>query len=471
MKTKVYYYVPENLDFVELQKAHPPAFKFNIHKAHLFVNQISILRVHDKHKTKDGWVKMSSVILQRLIQDYGQYRAWLETVGVIIVNHSYVASSLGSGQSKKYTFSIKYQGVVRKVLVEYKVHRKRMLAYIVANQKKNKSKFEKVFLNGKLRVDEVKAHVILRDKYEADIKKGMSLIKASNSFNEALIKVDKLNNGDFFYTTDSTIRRHYSTITSFPKILRGLLTYDGEQLIELDYSNAQFLFFVRLMSPDFWVDNMFPQLCHDDTVLVQDFMFTIHAVGRTVIERLSSHINTNRLKNSVEEVKKWRSFSSSIYMLGELIQLTDTEEYDLYLDLVESGSLYNYLQEEFGKSSSYYKNLSRGKFKVKVISYMNARNRTTSVFHQLFTREFPTISKFITSIKKIHYLIYSHVLLNLETMLMFDRVIPTIKLSIPDDVIYTIHDCLLCTKNNEDFIRSVMEEQAFIALGVNPSVR
>ena len=151
MKTKVYYYVPENLDFVELQKAHPPAFKFNIHKAHLFVNQISILRVHDKHKTKDGWVKMSSVILQRLIQDYGQYRAWLETVGVIIVNHSYVASSLGSGQSKKYTFSIKYQGVVRKVLVEYKVHRKRMLAYIVANQKKNKSKFEKVFLNGKLR--------------------------------------------------------------------------------------------------------------------------------------------------------------------------------------------------------------------------------------------------------------------------------------------------------------------------------
>ena len=112
-----------------------------------------------------------------------------------------------------------------------------MLAYIVANQKKNKSKFEKVFLNGKLRVDEVKAHVILRDKYEADIKKGMSLIKASNSFNEALIKVDKLNNGDFFYTTDSTIRRHYSTITSFPKILRGLLTYDGEQLIELDYSN------------------------------------------------------------------------------------------------------------------------------------------------------------------------------------------------------------------------------------------
>ena len=108
---------------------------------------------------------------------------------------------------------------------------------------------------------------------------------------------------------------------------------------------------------------------------------------------------------------------------------------------------------------------------MKVISYMNARNRTTSVFHQLFTREFPSISKFITSIKKIHYLIYSHVLLNLETMLMFDRVIPTIKLSIPDDVIYTIHDCVLCTKNNEYFIKSVMEEQAVIALGANPTVR
>jgi len=54
---------------------------------------------------------------------------------------------------------------------------------------------------------------------------------------------------------------------------------------------------------------------------------------------------------------------------------------------------------------------------------------------------------------------------------MFDRVIPTIKLSIPDDVIYTIHDCVLCTKNNEDFIRNVMEEQVVIALGVNPTVR
>jgi len=469
MKAKIYYYIPENLDIEELQKVYPPTFKFNIHKAQLFISEISTLRIHDKNK--DGWAKMSSVILQRLIQDYGKYRAWLETIGVIKLNNSYVASSSGNGQSKKYTFTIQYQGKVRRVPVEYKVHRKRMLRHLGTKQKNNKIKFDKVFLNNKLKIDEAKAHGILRDKYEADIKKGMALIKASNSYNGALIKVDKLNNGDFFYTTDSTIRRHYSTITSFPRILRGLLTYDGEQLIELDYSNAQFLFFVRLMSPNFWVDNMFPKLCHDDTVLVQDYMFTIHAVGRTVIERLSSHINTNRLKNSVEDVEKWRSFSSSIYMLGELIQLTDTKEYDSYRDLVESGSLYNYLQEEFGKSSSYYKNLARGKFKVKVISYMNARNRTTSVFHKLFTREFPTISKFITSIKKIHYLIYSHVLLNLETMLMFDRVIPTIKLSIPDDVIYTIHDCVLCTKNNEHFIRNVMEEQVVIALGVNPTVR
>jgi hypothetical protein len=422
-------------------------------------------------KTTEGWVKMSSIILQNQIQDYALYREWLKAVGVIKVNNSYVANSSGSGQSKKYSFTIDYKGKVRRVPVEYKIHRKRMLRYLVSQQKKNKIRFEKVFLNNKLKVDEAKSHVILRDKYETDIKKGITLIKASNSFNEALIKVDKLNRGDFFYSIDSTIRRHYSTITSFPRVLRDLLTYDGEQLIELDYSNAQFLFFVRLMNPDFWVDNMFPNLCHDYTAIIQDYLFTIHSVGKTVIDRLSTHISTKGLIDSDEEVQKWRSFSSSIYMLGELTQLPHNQEYEMYRDLVETGSLYNYLQHEFGKDSLYYKRMSKRKFKKSVISYMNARNRTTSVFHKLFTLQFPIISKFITNIKEIHYLIYSHILLNLETMLMYDRVIPTIKQSLPSDVIYTIHDCVLCTKNNEDFIRSVMEEQAVIALDVNPTVR
>ena len=158
-------------------------------------------------------------------------------------------------------------------------------------------------------------------------------------------------------------------------------------------------------------------------------------------------------------------------MLGESMQLVDTEEYNVYRDLVETGRLYSYLQEEFGRHSLYFKRLSKGKFKIHVISYMNAQVLTTTVFHKLFTKEFPTISKFVSSIKEIHYLIYSHVLLNLETMVMFDRVIPTIKLSLPDDAIYTIHDCVLCTKKNEEYIRSVMEEQAVIALGVNPTVR
>jgi len=74
MKANFYYYIPENLDLEKLLSIYPPDFKFNIHKAHLFLSQLSILTSEETHVTRNGFVKMNSKAIQNLsIRDFPKY--------------------------------------------------------------------------------------------------------------------------------------------------------------------------------------------------------------------------------------------------------------------------------------------------------------------------------------------------------------------------------------------------------------
>ena len=55
-----YYSIPENLDLKQLLVRYSPSFKFNIHKAHLFLSKLSELTFNERFVTRNGFVQMSS---------------------------------------------------------------------------------------------------------------------------------------------------------------------------------------------------------------------------------------------------------------------------------------------------------------------------------------------------------------------------------------------------------------------------
>jgi len=57
-----YYSIPENLDLKQLLVRYPPSFKFNIHKAHLFLSKLSELTFNERLVTRNG-CKNYSILL------------------------------------------------------------------------------------------------------------------------------------------------------------------------------------------------------------------------------------------------------------------------------------------------------------------------------------------------------------------------------------------------------------------------
>tara|TARA_B100001093_G_scaffold189490_1_gene182088 strand:- start:296 stop:1213 length:918 start_codon:yes stop_codon:yes gene_type:complete len=296
----------------------------------------------------------------------------------------------------------------------------------------------------------------LKFEYLDEINKGVVLEKAIEKLNKSLTNAVKINQGDFYLKTDKTIGRQHSNIVELSETARNHLTYKGEYLKELDFSNAQLLFFTILLKPEFWKDDenhMFPSLLDsNDTIEQESFRY--------------SSVCSNR-SSDVEMCFD----TPSMYMLTEKLQTLGIREFDKFVSLVEKGEIYEYLHNKFSLSSIKYNQQSKNEFKKSFITFINSRTNYNCEFYKLFKKEFKDITNLIIELKKGNHKAFSHLLFYLETKVMYERIIPTIKHLRPDIVFYTVHDCILCIESNIDFVRNVMIEQTQIAFGVTPTIK
>lgn len=459
MKTKIYYYIPENLDLEKLLIKYPPDFKFNIHKAHLFLSKLKELTNSGKFVTRNGFLQMSSKMIQNLsIRDFPKYRNWLIKAGIILFDDTYISMSLGAVPlCMRYRFTDEYHlSKVKLIPVTYWSHYKKISFRLKSLIEKNINRLNKAFFNKNLRIDIQLLEVDLKLEYLEEVSKGVAKEKALRKHDTSLINAVKINQGNFYLTVDKTIGRHHSNIVELSKIARYHLTYKGESLIELDFSNAQLLFFSILLTPKFWKINEFE-------------MFASLLDSNEIIKQDSFRYSRLCFKHS-SDVKMCFN-TPSLYMLAENLQDHSIREFKRFVYLVEKGEIYEYLHHKFSLSSTKYNLQTKSEFKKSFITFINSRIDYKSEFYKLFKKEFKVITNLLIELKKGDYRALSHLLLYLETKVMYERIIPTIKHQRPDIVFYTVHDCILCTESNIDFVRNVMIEQTQIAFGVTPTIR
>ena len=75
----------------------------------------------------------------------------------------------------------------------------------------------------------------------------------------------------------------------------------------------------------------------------------------------------------------------------------------------------------------------------------------------LFKKLFPTIHLFIKEYKKLHnnYKILSHDLQNLESCLIFNKIIKEIMYIYPEIKLITIHDSIVCQTKYKEIVESI----------------
>lgn len=253
----------------------------------------------------------------------------------------------------------------------------------------------------------------------------------TDAYNRVLASATRIMNGDITYMRDSTSGRFHSNVTNCPKGFRPYLRVNGEQLINIDIKNSQpYLSTIILTNPS------------------QASGFTENAAFAIMLQTLKvSH---------KEDVKR-------------------------YIQLVISGTFYEYLMSEFAAAGLH---LDRPETKRQVLRILFARNRmpkdaTNRKAREVFRSCFPTVHRIFSNVRGhekgdrfTSFKRFAILLQRMEAYLMLDVIVKRIYRELPGVVAITIHDSIMTgvLTDNVEAVKNIITEELTNFVGFRPNV-
>lgn len=262
----------------------------------------------------------------------------------------------------------------------------------------------------------------LSSSYTDDIRK----------YNFAQSSITRVLNGDIFYTVDSTSGRFHSNVTIMPKGIRPYLRIYGEPLGNIDVKNSQPFLSILLL------------------------------------------INPSKVA--------WMARNPEFKRLLQFLKIRQTEDIKLYIDLVVSGKIYEYLMLEFEKEGMI---LTRDQTKIQVLCILFDQNwilpiPTNLKCRKIFKNRFPTVHRIFSKIRGNEmgdhfkgYQRFAILLQTIEAHLMLDIILKRISRELPGTIAVTIHDSILTGlyTNNVKEVAQIMREEFTKFVGFTPVLK
>jgi hypothetical protein len=468
MKNKIIY-VPHNLDLEELTRNNPPSFKFDYEHAYFIVYSIikesywkfqkitDWTEFHNYKKVRNYMVRRDSKKLQDDRRDYNLYFEYLYQNNILWRNN------YSEKVCRGYQIAPKYFGMQVRFIKILKPKTLRLL---------------------KPKDDTRDAHYPLNKwfdtKLSIDTESASESLNLSFNDNQNYFKHIKnyqlivdLYNGNFNFTRkEFSDDRLHSAFTKFPSILRKHLRYDGQTLGEVDISSSVpfFMYYLFLSIVDI---NQINQEVH--TIFFKKPRFYELALKKTV-----GIVKLDRV-----EVEK---FGKDILQGNYYHQFIDMFDDEYYI----SNSQYQ-LKREFNFSEKDKLKI----IKTRMLSWPNARINDFKSEQAVFKKLYPTIHDFLTKFKTRRYIAregifkkkaekiaketkidiketfqqhkkVSHLFLQLESYMMLDIVARKWNKSRSKIPFFTLHDCIITTKDNVEELKQFMEEVFTSVVGVSP---
>jgi hypothetical protein len=172
---------------------------------------------------------------------------------------------------------------------------------------------------------------------------------------------------------------------------------------------------------------------------------------------LKSFIRKNCLLINGEETSEIDIKNSQPLFLCKLIEsdgliIVNTDEFELFKFLTYNGKFYQYLMD----NSKYRDRKNVKEMIYKVFFGKNFKSKGDDLFKSLF----PTIHEFIKIYKKEHgdYRILAHDLQNLESNLIFNKIVKEIMYIYPEVNLITIHDSIICNTKYRDVVEKIFHK-------------
>jgi hypothetical protein len=247
------------------------------------------------------------------------------------------------------------------------------------------------------------------------------------------IVVEYLREGELWFTVDDYGRIH-TNLTNMPKTLRRYLSVDGKRLIDVDIGESQPLFMGMALARS-----------EESATVTQE---------HTEREREGDRHPLSLMMDSI-------MMDKNPQVSGKIDRACLSPDLRSYLALCESRGLYQAVANQLGST--------RDKTKNRVMVALYAKPSLRTPVRTVLERLFPSVMQAMRRIKTPNHRRLAHFAQRIESQFMFGRVMSRIMEERPDLFVSTIHDSILTTDGDADFVRQVMLDE-FTRMGLSPQV-
>jgi hypothetical protein len=246
-----------------------------------------------------------------------------------------------------------------------------------------------------------------------------------------------------FYVDEKGNRAH-TIITRSNKSIRNFITCNGENLVSIDLKNSQPYLLLCLTNP-----LLFQKKQGKKGKQNQQPQPTIHTIS---ISDIIPH------------------YISSI-ILGLSSETLYSIEFQRYQKLVSSGRLYEFFEDKLTINNNELKN---GKTKRDIVKYrmmlcLYSKNGGYSGgMKSVFKKHFPKLYTLICKLKANKHNTLAILLQRIESYLILEVICNRIAFEKPQLPIFTIHDCIVTTVGNEQYVSSIIKEEMEKIVGIAP---
>lgn len=160
-------------------------------------------------------------------------------------------------------------------------------------------------------------------------------------------------------------------------------------------------------------------------------------------------------------------------MLGDIDKTLMNNEFSQYINLVVSGTLYEFLEQQFSQRlGETFANRKEVKTAVFQVLFTDNRflGQEDAKPKKMFKEMFPYVYEVFRQIKSKDKTLLPRLLQSIESYLMINVIAKRISEEYPDAPIFTIHDSISTTEEYVDVVEAIMKEELSKAIGHAPKL-
>lgn len=433
-------YLAANLDLDGFLALSPPSFGYK-HERFVYlldlICRLSIQNKHKKEREETFSARLKSSLLKKKVHNYEDYLNYLVERKYLEKDDYYVVGK----QSKTYSLTDEYlsDGILAKK-IRYSEGFKKRIDEDLELRTAGKKKYPELY----------DWFTILDIDYDAVKTKIQEMWNNHELSNRQVhyydTSVENFRNKELFFVVDSKGARLYSNLTSMPKIFRPYLSCLGEKLVSIDIGSSQPFMATCLLNYEFYKPSK------EENGLV------------TLDSLTKSEGKFNAVSNLPNHIRK----------VGELFEngAVSIDGLNIYRQSILNGSIYETFAEKVKDVIGNDMNRDVAKKELCKVLFSKDPQKKPSGYKFVFSDLYPDTFRVFHECKRSKHSYFAILLQAIESHIVLDNIVKRFVSSYDNRYpVFTIHDSVITTSENEDKLLSIMREELMRMVGIMPRLK